>query len=404
MTKSVYLDYHATTPVDPRVLEAMLPYFTLHFGNVASQHGYGKRVMKDCDYARKQVASLLHAKPEEIVFTSGATESNNLALKGVAEALETKGKHIISCVTEHKSVLDTLKYLEKKGFVVTILPVDASGKIRLDDLQRSIRLGHSGSDRTILVTIMGANNEIGTIQPIQQISQLCKSNDILLHVDGAQTIGKIPFDVKACGVDLLSLSGHKMYAAKGIGALYVNSQLCRSRICIQLHGGGQEFGMRAGTLPVPLVMGLGAAAQICEQELTEEATHLARLRNKLLAGLQSLGSITVNGHPSERLPGNLNVTFHNLDGERLILGLKDLAVSSSSACSSGAATVSHVLKALGRTEEEAKATLRFGLGRFTSDDDIERAILTVTEVVIRLRHTAERLRQKHGLRKRLTAG
>lgn len=396
MSDCIYLDYHATTPVDPRVLEAMLPFFTERFGNVASQHRYGRDAKLVCDEARSQVAALMGVAVEEVVFTSGATESNNFAIKGVAEAMAGHGRHIISCVTEHKSVLDTLKYLEKRGYAITLLPVDSFGQVSVKAVNDALRLGANGTDRTILVTLMGANNEIGTLHPIKAIGELLTKHDIMFHVDAAQTVGKIPFDVKALGIDLLSISGHKIYGPKGIGALYVNKCLCRDDICTIMHGGGQESGLRAGTLPVPMVVGLGKAAEIARLEINHEVEYLGSLRDRLQTALRALGGVVLNGHPLERLPGNLNVTFKDIDGDRMMLGLKNIAVSSSSACTSAAATssMSHVLKAIGRTDDDARSTLRFGLGRFTTAAEIDQVIGTLVPIIERLRRTQMRLSQK----------
>ena len=385
----IYLDYHATTPVDPRVLEAMLPYFSQQFGNPASrQHSYGWNAQKGVDTARAQVAALIGASANEIVFTSGATESNNLAIKGAAYGLRDRGNHLITAVTEHKSVIDSFKRLECEGWDVTWLGVDSRGFIDLDELASAI------TDRTILVSIMAANNEIGVLQPLAGIGKLATARGVLFHTDAAQAAGKIPLDVAAMGVDLLSLTGHKYYGPKGAGALYVRRRKPKLALVCQIDGGGHENGLRSGTLNVPGIVGLGRAAEICREVMAEESARLSRLRDRLLAGLQQdLDGVRLNGPTGEcRLPHNLHVSFDGVEGEALLMALGDLAVSTGSACSSGSQAPSHVLQAIGATGEHAGASIRFGLGRGTTDADIEFALERVTAVVrsLRSRPTAAR--------------
>jgi cysteine desulfurase len=377
----VYMDHHATTPVDPRVLEAMLPYFRERFGNAASRnHCFGWAAEEAVENARGQVARLLHASPKEIIFTSGATESNNLALKGVAEAYGHKGKHIITQRTEHKAVLDCCQRLEKQGFEVTYLPVEDSGRIRLEDLRGAI------TPRTILISVMYANNEIGVLQDIPEIGKLAHQRGVLLHVDGAQAVGKIPVDVEADGIDLLAISAHKIYGPKGAGALYVRRKNRRVQLAAQIDGGGHERGLRSGTLNVPGVVGLGKACEICEQEMPQEAARLGELRDRLRAGLEAkLDGTHIHGSMQQRLPHNLNMSFAEVEGESLLMGINDVAVSSGSACTSAALTPSHVLKALGVSAELAHSSLRFGLGRFNTAEEVDYVIARVTEVVTRLR-------------------
>jgi cysteine desulfurase len=380
----VYLDFHATTPVDPRALDAMLPYFSQQFGNPASrQHAYGWKALDAVDHARSQIAQLVGASAGEIVFTSGATESNNLAIKGAAEACRERGTHIVTVATEHKSVLDSCRRLEKAGFTVTWLPVRADGLLDLDRLQSAL------TDRTILVTVMAANNEIGVLQPIAEIAEIVHARGALLHSDAAQAAGKVPIDVKTSGVDLLALTGHKMYGPKGAGALYVRRQKPRLPLACQIDGGGHENGLRSGTLNVPAIVGFGRAAEICREEMPAESRRLAALRDRLLAGLQaSLDGVRVNGSLERRLPHNLHVSFEGVDGEALLMALGDLAVSTGSACSSGSQAPSHVLQAIGAIGTDASASIRFGLGRPTIDADIDFAIDRVTTVVRSLRNRA----------------
>ena len=377
----IYLDYHATTPVDERVLEAMLPYFREHFGNAASRnHSFGWVAEEAVEKARKQVAALINASPKEIVFTSGATESNNLAIKGVAEMYAEKGNHIITAATEHKSVLDTCKRLEKRGFRVTYLPVRPDGLIDLDQLRDSI------TDRTILVSIMYGNNEIGTVQDIRAIGQICHEKGVLFHTDGTQAAGKIPVDVIADNIDLMSFTAHKMYGPKGVGALYVRRKNPRVQLVAQIDGGGHERGMRSGTLNVPGIVGFGKAAELCQQLMPEEMPRLQRLRDKLKDGiLTQLDAVYINGTMERRLPHNLNMSFAYVEGESLLMGINDIAVSSGSACTSATLEPSYVLKALGAGDDLAHSSIRFGLGRFTTEEEIDYTIGKVVEVVRKLR-------------------
>ncbi len=382
--RPVYLDFHATTPVDPRVLEAMLPYFTEHFGNPASrQHAYGWDAQKAVETARQQVAALIGASAQEVVFTSGATESNNLAIKGVAHALRDRGDHIITVTTEHKSVLDSCKRLEREGCRVTRLGVDAQGFIDLDELKAAI------TERTVLVSVMAANNEIGVLQPLGEIGAITQARGVLLHTDAAQAAGKIPLDVNQLGVDLLSLTGHKYYGPKGAGALYVRRRKPKLALSCQIDGGGHENGLRSGTLNVPGIVGLGHAAEICRECMPAERTRLAALRDRLLAGLQrEVAGVRMNGPAADRrLPHNLHVSFDDVEGEALVMALGDLAVSTGSACSSGSQAPSHVLQAIGATGERAGASIRFGLGRTTTGAEIDFAIDRVSTVVRSLQST-----------------
>jgi cysteine desulfurase len=377
----VYFDNHATTPVDPRVLEAMLPYFTEKFGNAASRnHEFGWRAEEAVENARGQIARLINAHPKEIVFTSGATESDNLAIKGAAEVLRAKGNHIITQVTEHKAVLDSCKHLEKYGYEITYLPVDKEGLIDLEDLARAI------SPKTILLSIMYANNEIGVIQPIEQIGKLAKKNKVLFHVDAVQAVGKIPVDVQKDGIDLLSISAHKLYGPKGVGALYVRRKNPRVQVAPMIDGGGHERGMRSGTLNVPGIVGLGKACEICQKEMAAESARLGRLRDKLKDTLESgLGNTAINGSIAHRLPNNLNIGFANVEGESLMMGINDVAVSSGSACTSAAIEPSYVLRALGVSEDLAHSSIRFGLGRFNTEEEVDYVAGRVIETVKRLR-------------------
>jgi cysteine desulfurase len=381
MSRAVYLDYHATTPVDPRVLDAMLPYFTEQFGNPASrQHAYGWKAQEAVDRGRSQVAALIGASAGEIVFTSGATESNNLAIKGAARAMRDRGDHIVTAVTEHKSVLDSFRRLEREGWRVTWVGVQPDGVIDLDALRAAV------DGRTVLVSVMLANNEIGVVQPMAEIAAIAGAHGALLHTDAAQAAGKIPIDVEALGLDLLSLTGHKYYGPKGAGALYVRRRKPKLQLDCQIDGGGHENGLRSGTLNVPGIAGLGMAAEICRLEMSIESARLAALRDRLLSGLREhLDGIRVNGCMSARLPHNLHVSFDEVEGEALLMALGDLAVSTGSACSSGSQEPSHVLKAIGAVGERAGASIRFGLGRTTTDAEIDFAIERVTTVVTALR-------------------
>ena len=378
----IYLDNHATTPVDPRVLAAMLPYFTEQFGNASSKnHPFGWEAEAAVDSAREQVAKLIGAaSPREIVFTSGATESDNLAIKGVAQAYRERGNHIVTCATEHKAVLDSCKALEKQGFKVTYLRVQTNGLLDLQRLEESL------TDKTILVSIMAANNEIGTIQPVEEIGRLTRKKGILFHTDATQAVGKIPINVDKMAIDLLSLTAHKIYGPKGVGALYVRGAKPRVKVMPMLDGGGHERGMRSGTLNVPGIVGLGIACELGQKEMGGEAERLMGLRERLRTGLvQQLEDVYINGDPVRRLPGNLNMSFAYIDGESLMMGLKEIAVSTGSACTSASLEPSHVLKALGLDDSLAHASIRFGVGRFNTAEEIEYTIGRVAEEVHRLR-------------------
>ncbi|MBA2303447.1 MAG: IscS subfamily cysteine desulfurase [Acidobacteria bacterium] len=381
MTKPIYLDYHSTTPVDPRVLDTMLPYFTERFGNPASrQHAYGWAAQEAVETARSQVAALIGATAGEIVFTSGASESNNLAIKGGTCALRAKGDHIVTVATEHKSILDCFKRLQPEGWHVTFLPVDRDGVISLDELRAAI------TDRTVMVSAMAANNEIGTIQPLAAIGAIASERGVLFHTDAAQAVGKIPLDVKAMNVDLLSLTAHKFYGPKGAGALFIRRRKPRIELACQIDGGGHENGFRSGTLNVPGIVGLGAAAEICRTNMDSEQARLGSLRDRLLDLLRhDLDGIHVNGPTGERrLPHNLHASFAGVEGERLLMALGDLAVSTGSACSSGSQAASHVLEAIGAAAIPG-ASIRFGLGRMTTEQEIEIAAARVIKVVRSLR-------------------
>jgi cysteine desulfurase len=381
MSRSVYLDYHATTPVDQRVLDAMLPFFTERFGNPASkQHAFGWQAQDAVEQARKQVAALINASANEIIFTSGATESNNLAVKGVACALKDRGDHVITVATEHKSVLDCCARLQRDGWHVTKLPVRGDGLLDLAALRSAM------TDKTVLVSVMAANNEIGVLQPLAEIAAVVHERGAVLHTDAAQAFGKVPLDVEALGIDLLSLTAHKCYGPKGVGALYLRRQRPKLPIECQIDGGGHENGLRSGTLNVPGIVGLGACAGIARQALPEESKRLATLRDRLLDGLRSaLDHVRVNGSLERRLPHNLHVSFDGVEGEALLMALGDLAVSTGSACSSGSQAPSHVLQAIGVVGDNVGASIRFGLGRWTTDADIDFAIERVTTVVRALR-------------------
>jgi len=377
----IYMDNHATTPLDPRVLEAMMPYLTSVFGNAASRnHSFGWEAEAAVEKAREQVAKLIGATAKEIIFTSGATESNNLAIKGIAEMYRERGNHIITQVTEHKATLDTCKRLEKSGYRVTYLPVKADGLIDIEDLKRAI------DDKTILVTIMIANNEIGVVQPVAEIGKLCHEKGVLFHTDGVQAVGKIPVDVNAMSIDAMSLSGHKIYGPKGVGALYVRRRNPRVQISEQINGGGHERGMRSGTLNVPGIVGLGKACELAREEMATEAQRLGALRDKLKAKLEnSLDYIHVNGSMEHRLPGNLNMSFVYVEGESLLMGINDVAVSSGSACTSATLEPSYVLKALGLGDDVAHSSIRFGLGRFNSEAEVDYVADKVIDIVQKLR-------------------
>ncbi|MBI3355510.1 MAG: IscS subfamily cysteine desulfurase [Nitrospirae bacterium] len=382
MKLPIFLDNHSTTPMDPRVLEAMLPYFVEKFGNAASRnHAFGWAAEEAVEQASKQIAKLIKADSKEIVFTSGATESDNLAIKGVLEMYKEKGTHIITSSTEHRAVLDTAKSLEAKGLAkVTYLPVDKHGMVNPEDVRNAI------TDKTILISVMLANNEIGTINPVKAIGKIAKEKGILFHCDATQGVGKIPVDVQDMGIDLMSFTAHKIYGPKGVGALYVRKKNPRVRIAAQMDGGGHERGMRSGTLPVPLIVGFGKACEICDQEMAKESVRLAALRDRLEAGIMAaLEESYLNGHPTNRLPGNLNISFAYVEGESLLMGMKDIALSSGSACTSATLEPSYVLRALGVGVELAHSSIRFGLGRFNTDEEIDYTIRKVIEVVTKLR-------------------
>ena len=376
----IYLDYQATTPMDPRVLEAMMPYFTYKFGNAHSRsHSYGWEAEEGVEKARVQVAKLIGADEKEVIFTSGATESNNLAIKGVAEFYKDRRNHIVTTVTEHKCVLDTCRHLEQQGFEVTYLPVKQDGLLDLDVLRAAI------TDKTVLVSVMAVNNEIGVIQPLAEIGKICREKKVFFHTDAAQAAGKIPLDVEALNVDLMSISGHKIYGPKGIGALYVRRKP-RVRLVPMIVGGGQERGFRSGTLPTPLCVGLGEAAEICMKEMDAEAKRLKKLQERMLSGLRAkLTDIIVNGDLEQRIPGNLNISFAYVEGESLMMGIKNLAVSSGSACTSASLEPSYVLRALGVEEEMAHTSLRIGLGRFTTEHEVDTAVDELVHHVTKLR-------------------
>jgi cysteine desulfurase len=377
----IYMDNHATTPVDPRVLEAMIPYFTDRFGNAASRnHSFGWQAEEAVEVARKQVAELIGATAKEIVFTSGATESDNLAIKGAAYMYREKGNHLVTVVTEHKAVIDTCKHLEKGGFDVTYLPVGRDGRVDLDQLRAAI------TDRTILVSVMAANNEVGVLQPIAEIGKIARERGVLFHTDAVQAAGKVPFDVNASNVDMASLSAHKMYGPKGVGALYVRRRNPRVLLTPIIDGGGHERGMRSGTLNVPGIVGFGKASVLCRDELPAESVRLTALRHRLYDGLRrNLDDIFANGSMAHRLPGNLNVSFAYVEGESLLMGISDIAVSSGSACTSATLEPSYVLKALGIGDELAHSSIRFGLGRFNTGEEVDFVVEKLSAVVARLR-------------------
>jgi cysteine desulfurase len=381
----IYMDNHATTPLDPRVLEAMMPYLTGIFGNAASRnHSFGWEAEQGVEKAREQIARLIGCTSKEIVFTSGATESTNLAIKGVAEMYKERGNHIITEVTEHKATLDTCKRLEKSGFRVTYLPVQADGLIDMEDLERAIVT--EGPDKTILVSIMYANNEIGVIQPIQAIGKLCHEKGVLFHCDAVQAVGKIPVNVITDNIDLMSISGHKVYGPKGVGALYVRRRNPRVQISEQINGGGHERGMRSGTLNVPGIVGLGAACEIAQNEMADEAVREFELREYLRKKLESALDYTqVNGNMEHHLPGNLNMSFVYVEGESLLMGINDIAVSSGSACTSATLEPSYVLKALGLGDDVAHSSIRFGLGRFNTKAEVDYVSDKIINVVQHLR-------------------
>jgi len=376
----IYLDYQATTPLDPLILNKMLPYFTEKFGNPHSRtHAYGWEAEAAVDIAREQIASLINASEKEIIFTSGATESNNLAIKGAAHFYKDKRNHIITCITEHKCVLDSCRKLEQEGFEVTYLPVEKNGVISLDVLRSAIK------DNTLLVSIMAVNNEIGVIQPLAEIGKICREKGVFFHTDAAQAFGKIPLDVEAMNIDLMSISGHKIYAPKGIGAIYIRRRP-RVRLEALISGGGQERGFRSGTLPTPLCVGLGEAAKIAKAEMGKDNEHVRRLSEKFLHEVaEQIPDVYLNGDRVQRYMGNINLSFAYIEGESMIMALKDLAVSSGSACTSASLEPSYVLRALGVNEEMAHTSIRFGIGRFTTDEEIDYAINLIKNSISRLR-------------------
>ena len=377
----IYMDNNATTRCDPRVVEAMLPYFTEKYGNAASRnHPFGWEAEEAVEEAREQIARLIGASAKEMVFTSGATESNNLAIKGAASMYKKKGNHVITCITEHKAVIDPCKRLERDGFQVTFLPVDRFGQVHPEQVAEAI------ADKTILVTIMAANNEIGTLHPIKEIGKACKQRGVLFHCDAVQAVGKVSIDVNEMGIDLLSMSAHKIYGPKGMGALYVRKRDPRVRLDPQIDGGGHERGMRSGTLAVPNIVGMGKACELCQNEMADETKRLIRLRERLRAGImERIDETYINGHPTERLPGNINLSFAYVEGEALMMGVKDVAVSSGSACTSASLEPSYVLRALGVGDELAHSSIRFGLGRFNTEEEVDFVIDHVAQAVDHLR-------------------
>ncbi len=377
----IYLDNNATTPCDPRVVDEMVPYFYEKFGNAASRsHSFGWVAEEAVDYAREQVAKLVNASPKEIIFTSGATEADNLAIKGVYEMYASKGNHIITCTTEHKAVLDTCKHIEKLGGEVTYLPVQENGLVDLAELEKAI------TDKTILISIMFGNNEIGVVQPIREISQIARKHGVLFFTDATQAVGKIPVDVQADGIDLMAFSAHKMYGPKGVGALYVRRKNPRVKVTAQMDGGGHERGMRSGTMNVPGIVGFGKACEIAMNEMEEEAKRLSVMRDRLEKGLLELEEAYVNGSVEHRLPHVSNISFKYVEGEGLMMGFnKDIALSSGSACTSASLEPSYVLKALGLGDDLAHSSLRFGLGRFTTDEQIDYTIKAISDTVLKLR-------------------
>ena len=388
--RPIYLDCHATTPVDPRVLEVMLPYFSEQFGNPASvNHAYGWEAEAVVQQAREILAAAIGATPEEIIFTSGATEANNLAIKGVAEAKFSQGRHLISVQTEHNAVLDPLRYLESLGFEVTLLPVQSDGLIDLAALKQALR------PETILVSVMAANNEIGVLQPLAEIGALFRDRKIYFHTDAAQAVGKTPLDVQSLSVDLMSLTAHKLYGPKGIGALYVRRRNPRVTLAPQLHGGGHERGLRSGTLPTPLIVGFAKAVELAIAEMDSERDRILKLRQRLWQQLSTeIPDLLLNGHAQQRLPGNLNISVPGVDGQALLLGLQPtIAVSSGSACTSAKTAPSHVLAALGRSESLAYASIRFGVGRFNTEAEIDQAARCTIATIRSLRQAAANLKR-----------
>ena len=391
MKLPIYMDNHATTQVDSRVLETMLPFFTEKFGNASSRnHLFGWESEAAVDTARQQVARLIHAaSPHEIIFTSGATESDNLAIKGIVDAYGQNGNHIVTCAIEHKAVLDSCKAMEKKGYQVTYLPVSPNGLVDVERLHQAI------TNKTILISIMAANNEIGTIEPVREIGRLAKGRGILFHTDATQAVGKIPINVEDMGIDLLSLTAHKIYGPKGVGVLYVRSSKPRIKINPLIEGGGQERGIRSGTLNVPGIVGLGKACEIAQQELMSDGERVMGLSERLKTGILSqLDEVSVNGHLSQRLPGNMHLSFAFVEGESLLMGLKEIAVSTGSACTSASLEPSHVLRAIGLEEHLAHSSIRFGLGRFNTEEEVDYTVRRVVEEVCRLRGLSPLYRTK----------
>jgi cysteine desulfurase len=377
----IYMDNNATTRTDPRVVEAMLPYFTESYGNAASRsHVFGRQAAEAVEQARAQVAALTGASPKEIIFTSGATESDNLAIKGTAAMYRPKGHHLVTVQTEHHAVLDPCRRLEREGFQVTFLPVDRFGRVTVDQVAEAL------TGQTLLVSVMAANNEIGTLQPIREIGRLCKERGVFFHCDAVQAVGKLPLDVEEMGIDLLSLTAHKIYGPKGMGAFYVRSRNPRVRPEPLFDGGGHERGLRSGTLPVSSIVGFGKACELCLEEMPSESARLVQLRERLRGGImERLDQVFLNGHPTERLPGNLNLSFAYVEGEALLMSLKDVAISSGAACTSASLEPSYVLKALGVSDELAHSSIRFGLGRFNTEEEVDYVIGEVVRTVSRLR-------------------
>lgn len=393
MKLPVYMDYNATTPVDPRVAEAMIPYFCEIFGNASSSnHKFGWEAEEAVSKARRQVAELIGARASEIIFTSGSTESNNISIKGVAEVYSEKGNHIITCTTEHKAILETCEYLEKYGFKVTYLNTDEKGIININELKDAF------TDKTILVSLMAGNNEIGTLQPIEEIGKLCKEKGVIFHSDATQSVGKIPLNVDKTGIDLMSISAHKFYGPKGVGALYVRSKNPRVKVTKQTHGGSQEKGMRSGTLNVPGIVGLGMACEICTMEIESEMKRQIKFRDKMINEFLKLENVHLNGHRTNRLPNNVNLSFAYTDGDSIIAGMKDIAVSTGSACTSASVSPSHVLTAIGRKDELAKSTIRISFGRFTTEEEVDYTIKRLSETVKNIRKDSQiYLMSKEGL-------
>ncbi|MFI5305506.1 MAG: IscS subfamily cysteine desulfurase [Nitrospiria bacterium] len=377
----IFMDNHSTTPVDPRVLEAMIPYFTQKFGNAASRnHVFGWEAEKAVEASRAEIASLIHADPKEIIFTSGATESNNLALKGVVEMYREKGDHVITSTTEHRSVLDTARKLEKLGMKVTFVPVDSYGVVQPEEIRKAI------TDKTILISVMMVNNEIGTINPVAEIGKIAKEKGIVFHCDATQGVGKIPVDVEEMKIDLMSFTAHKIYGPKGIGALYVRRKNPRVRLAPQIDGGGHERGMRSGTLNVPGIVGFAKACQICKEVMPKESARIRMMRDRLQDGIMgALDHVSLNGHPTERIPNNLNISFAYVEGESLLMGLNNIALSSGSACTTATLEPSYVLRALGVGHDLAHSSIRFGLGRFNTDAEVDEVLKRTVEAVKRLR-------------------